>query len=243
MPTPSKTQFNFSTIPDPATLPAETRAKLLSMPWFNQMLDLHEAGVNVDSALMEKLATKPGAQGFRVHEFELEPGKKQRGLLDIATGEMVSPEKLTRPDFQPTLKTVNDPATGKPAGTVLQTSPSSAVPYADKSAPLMQDRYDAAPIFDDKFNVLGHVFRGPDGSIHTMRKGEDMSALIGALTGKPTAAPTAAPGVQTPTPAAPAAAPSAQKPAFQLQTAEDFYRVPIGAEFITPDGKRKTRLK
>jgi hypothetical protein len=231
--------MNFAQIPDPDTLAPEVRAKLLSMPWFNQVIELHNSGVDVTSELMEKLATRPGAQGYKVTEYELEPGKKSRGLLDVATGEFVSPDKLKGPQFEPQIKSVKDPRTGAESS-VLMTSASSAVPYKSDEKPLMQDFYKAAPVFDDKFNVLSHVFTGPDGEVRTVGKGSDLADLIGMMAGgKP-----ATPGAAAPAPAAPAPAqpaPVTREPAFIVKTDADYQRVPSGATYVDPTGKRRTK--
>jgi hypothetical protein len=232
--------MNFAQIPDPDTLPPAARDALLATPWFRQVINLHQSGVDVTSELMEKLATRPGAQGFMVTEFEIEPGKKSRGLLDVATGELVSPDKLKGPAFEPTVKAVKDPTTGQ-TSSVLMTSPSSAVPFskAKEQAPLMQKGYEASPVFDDKRQVIAHVYAGPDGEIRTVSKGTDMSAFLGLMGGQP-AAPQGAPAA--PAPAAPApAAPQAVDTSYIVKTAEDYARVPKGATYTDPTGKRRTK--
>jgi len=239
--------MNFAQIPDPDTLPPEARERLLATPWFQQVINLHQSGVDVTSDLMEKLATRPGAQGFKVTEFELEPGKKSRGLLDVATGELVSPDKLRGPDFEPTVKAVKDPTTGQ-TSSVLMTSSNSAVPFskAEKPAPMMQRGYEASPVFDESMNIIAHVYAGPDGDIRTVNKGgNDFSMLAGLLGAKApgAAAPaTAAPAAPASAPAAPqAAAPQKVDTSFVVKTAEDYARVPKGATYVDPTGKRRTK--
>jgi hypothetical protein len=247
MPTPTlpRPKFNFSTVPDPDTLPPDVRAKMLAQPWFNQVLDLHESGVEVTPELMEKLATRPGAMGFKMQEFDAGDGKKMKGLFDVATGELVPPDKLIREDFKPEIKALKDPVTGKPAGSALMTSSNSAVPYEkpDAKAPLMTDFYKASPILDDQNTPIGHVVIGPNGHVNIIKKGSDFGAL-GALFGQPgTAAKPAGagPAPVAPTPAQPAPAAPQQTPAFRVTNAEDYARVPSGSVYIDPKGVRRTK--
>lgn len=241
-PTLPRPKFNFSTIPDPDTLQPDVRAKMLAQPWFNQVLDLHESGVEITPDLMEKLATRPGAMGFKLHEFDAGDGKKMKGLFDVATGELVPPDKLIREDFQPTIKALKDPVTGKPAGTALMTSPNSAVPYEkpDAKAPLMQDFYKASPILDDQNSPIGHVFIGPDGQVNIVKKGADLGPLAGLFNSgagaQPAPAKPATPQAAPVKPAAPQPAPS-----YQVKTAEDYARVPSGASYTDPKGIRRTK--
>lgn len=248
--------MNFAQIPDPDTLPPEARERLLSTPWFQQVINLHQSGVDVTSDLMEKLATRPGAQGFKVTEFEIEPGKKSRGLLDVATGELVSPDKLRGPDFEPTVKAVKDPTTGQ-TSSVLMTSSNSAVPFAKATpkAPLMQRGYEASPVFDDKMNIIAHVYAGPDGEIHTATKQKSVADSIvefealktalknGEQAGAKPAVPQQPAQQLQPTGTAAPNAPATQRvdTAFVVKTADDYARVPVGAEYFTPDGRRKKK--
>jgi hypothetical protein len=227
-------------IPDPDNLTPEQEEKLSSQPWFRQMVELHEAGVPITTDLMTKLATKPGSHGYKYEDFEPEPGKKQRALVDIATGEIVPQDKLKmiEPDFTPKLIPLLDPKTGKESGTAMTTSKSSAVPFQKPGSAkdaLAMDYYQAAPIYDEKFNVLGHTFKGPDGQVHVMNKGMDPMALMAAMNGTPAAGAGAGTGD-----AAAGAAPT-MKPAYRVQTPEDYEKVPAGADFLDPTGVRRTK--
>lgn len=248
MPTPTlpRPKFNFSTVPDPDTLPPDVRAKMLAQPWFNQVLDLHESGVEVTPELMEKLATRPGAMGFKMQEFDAGDGKKMKGLFDVATGELVPPDKLIREDFKPEIKALKDPVTGKPAGSALMTSPNSAVPYEkpDAKAPLMTDFYKASPILDDQNTPIGHVVLGPDGNVHIIKKGMDFQwpPNFGPQTGTaPTTVKPAEPAPVAPAPAKPAAASANTAPAYRVNNDDDFHRLKSGDRYIGPDGKPRIK--
>ena len=247
--------MNFAQIPDPDTLPPEVQKKLLSTPWFNQMLDLQEAGVDITSDLMEKLATRPGAQGYKVTEFEMEPGRKSKALMDVATGELVPPDKLVRPDFQPVLKEIKDPRTGRPFGMAFMQSASSAQLVEERTdKPLPQEFAKAKRTEDGK--EIGYTYIDNNGKENFVKKGFDLgdlppNAFIVPRPGEP-AQPTQ-PAATTPVPAPAPAVPATAKPMapaaaqgsnpYILSRPEDFYRVPIGAFFKTPEGKLKQRLK
>ena len=235
-------ETNFTNVPDPDTLPPEVFDKLMAQPWLQRVIALSETGKTITPEIMEEESKKPGAMGYKIHEFDLGDGRKTKLIYDVATGEPVSPEKLIRSDFQPTIKALKDPVTGKPAGTALMTSPNSAVPYEkpDVKAPLMQDFYKASPILDDQNSPIGHVFIGPDGQVNIVKKGNDLgplAALFGNGAGaQPTPAKPATPQAAPVKPAAPQATPS-----YQVKTAEDYARVPSGASYIDPKGIRRTK--
>jgi len=243
--------MNFAEIPDFDTLSPAAKKRLLSTPWFNQMLDLDEAGVEITSELMEKLATRPGAQGYKVTEFEIEPGRKSKALMDVATGELVPPDKLIKPDFQPVLKEIKDPRTGRPFGMAFMQSASSAQLVEERTdKPLQQEFAKSKRTEDGK--EIGYTYIDQNGKENFVKKGFDLgdlppNAFVFNRQGETTQTTQPAANAPAPAPAAPApAAPGAQAPRsnpYVVSKPEDFYRVPIGAEFKTPDGKIKRRLK
>lgn len=250
-PTLPRPKFNFSTIPDPDTLPPDVRAKMLAQPWFNQVLDLHESGVEITPDLMEKLATRPGAMGFKLHEFDAGDGKKMKGLFDVATGELVPPDKLIKPDFEPTLRDVKDPVTGQPAGRVLMTSSNSAVPYRNEDQgdmPLM-NQYKTSVLLGQDNEPIAEVWKDPKGNIHVLKKGADLgpfAEMFNRLNNggnttqpQPTPAKPATSQAAPVKPAAPQAAPSAA--AFMVKDDADFARLKSGDLFIGPDGIKRRK--
>ncbi len=257
MPTPRfpRPKTDFSRVPNPATLPPEVKQELLAQPWFRKVIKLHMSGVPVTPEMMEAESKKPLAMGLEIQEYDFGNGQKMKGLVDTATGEFIPPEKLVKPEFRAKLQELFHPSTGESEGTVLQTSPSSAVPWQKTSKePLLPDEIHTVPVRSKATNSVVAEFVITPGSneLQLVKKDKSMTeqmlefeqirkAMDEARNPGANPLPATAPAQQQAKPAS-NRAPDGSSP-YTLREDDDFYRVPVGKWFRTPDGRLFKKVK